>query len=465
MAEILTAFDNEFRYRRSPSLDLDDQVLDEATKAEFQQAIIDQQNELKELFEKQISSSSPLEGYDWALAPGAFKHVIEIRYQKAVLACLVGNSFESKNVTSTSNICVRSHPTGEVFDEALVIDQYKYILASTQFDRILSFTTKLLEDAVAICHERNWSPSNIDSTGNFVGGGSLSTLLNKDHEMAETITMRALIIYLSAVRYMRPPLLEVGIPGYRRWGIDTTRSAPSDEIFMKYSIRRTKNGQITRDFIIKDLARYFSIFHELGHLLFHDFSDTQRNDKEEMESDAWGIRFLKFHMAHGLTEFGRDFCHEEDRNIGYEPLTNQPYVAAGVYYGVLQTLNFFKMTQRFFEIESDPAEDLEMGNLANTREELERRFQLMKHSSILQRALDFSSNIQDNNVQDAISKQHELGRSHMEIMVLLDCCKSMLSEWMGWRGGVLAAEKSNWNVRRVDGQLAMFYQSKKDASP
>jgi hypothetical protein len=439
--DILSSFHDQFRFHGDRSLEFDKSLLSEGQVQEVRDAIANEQEGLRTTLHAKTGFFSR-HNYTWMLSKDAFGTPQELAYQKMILRTLVMLHSDRPEM-DLSNICLRRHPTGDAADEAVIASPFRYILASAQFDRILDFTAAIFEDAVAACQERGWAPSYLDSTGNFLGGASLGSVLREDLSLRQSITLRSIAIFFDCIRYRRPRLADLGLPGYRRWGIDTTLGNPTPE-----RMRALLATGMKRRHVISAAARRYSIFHELAHLLLHDFSTSERNDAEEQEADSWAIRFLRGNPDE--TSYSNE---QIDLTMGYEILRDIPFASAGVYFGVLEMVIFFRMTLRWLEIGGNPEGDEDMRAMGRQRDEIARRTKLVLTSSILDRAIQIANR---NEAPDfGVTDFH---RAYMEIQVLLDSCKSMIVEWIDWKAGHSDAARSNWNLPEADRILTSIIQ-------
>lgn len=250
----------------------------------FQGKAIDLKQETKKFVESSIAKHREKNkdfyqkyGYEWMLDSENFQNPLEAVYQLWVVSMLASTSQKHPSRDKFSNIAVRFLPCGNAAAESIYNNGFRYIIISTAFVGLLK-SYVWLNYSLAKIGACSTHASNLVSV-NMIGGADIeASLRSGDAKVLEAVD-DFLQVAIHFVKYQPPPLkfhnfidhLNDPQSGFAKFG----RVIPAVEAYLLY--------------------------HELAHLLEHDFSESERTTAEELHADKIATSMLIRHTQENKT--------------------------------------------------------------------------------------------------------------------------------------------------------------------
>lgn len=219
--------------------------------------------------------------YEWALEPVAYSWSLEALYQSHILEALAEASLDHPNAARFSNVAVRFLASGIASGESIQHNQYRYLVLSTSFMKLLQEFLWLLWRLVSLGAQR--SPACKIVTTSHFGGDKVETALRAGGEEVVAAVDRFLSVIWAYAGFDRPAAKPVYL--VREMQLDDERNVALLSLYESTEI--------------------FVLFHELIHLLEHDFGQLKRSLTEELAADFYASSFLINHTSrHHYSRYG-----------------------------------------------------------------------------------------------------------------------------------------------------------------
>ncbi|MFS0756130.1 hypothetical protein ABC383_15710 [Noviherbaspirillum sp. 1P10PC] len=209
--------------------------------------------------------------YEWMLDFENFQNPLEAMYQLWVVSMLASNPKKHPSRDKFSNIAVRFLPCGNAAAESIYNNGFRYIIISTAFVGLAKsyawLNYSLAKIGTCLPRTTNFVNSNI------MGGADIeASLRSGDPKVLEAVN-DFLQVAIYFVKYQPPPL--------------------KFHNFIDH-LNDPKSGFVKFGKIFTAIESYL-LYHELAHLLEHDFSELQRTTAEELHADKIATSMLIRH--------------------------------------------------------------------------------------------------------------------------------------------------------------------------
>ncbi|MBK3812599.1 hypothetical protein G2912_19780 [Paraburkholderia aspalathi] len=218
-----------------------------------------------------------LYGYDWMVKPDNYQNGLEAMYQLWAIRMLADSPRNNSSRSRFCNIAVRLLPSAVASAESILNNGFRYIVISTAFLGLIKSYVWLQYSLFKI-GKRHPSVENIIVT-DILGGVEIeSALRSRDPEVLGVVE-KFVNIVIDYVRFRAPSL-------------------PPAKL---YDLINDSNSGFHKFGLIITAVEAFLIYHELAHLLEHDFSQEGRSTKEELDADFVALSMLINHSATNKT--------------------------------------------------------------------------------------------------------------------------------------------------------------------